>query len=401
MRILQVTDKAEHDGGVAVHVAHVSEALARAGHDVAILRLVPGEADGGRGAAAGERALDRLPRSYGIAGGLRLRGRLDALLRERRPDVIHVHECFSTLSPVLLARMRSAAPVVGTLHDTRPFCHVMTRRFAPTGTLCDRRCGVGCFASGCVRPRDAVDVVRWTRRCAVDAASRREWRLLDRVVVPSAYLAELALQHGIAAARLRIVPHATPIPDGGGVRRDEPPLVVYVGALLRYKGVHVMLEALERLRAMPWQAALVGDGPERDAVLEALRQTGLAGRVRLAGHIADRRALDALLERARMLVLPSIVPESFALAGLEALAAGTPVVTFGLGGIAEWLRPGVNGLAAADGDVGALARQMERLLSDADLASRLGARGREMVERDFTPQRALDGLLGVYEEARK
>ncbi|HET9652231.1 MAG TPA: glycosyltransferase family 4 protein [Usitatibacter sp.] len=397
MRILHVTDKGALGGGVAVHVAQLCEALTGAGHEAHTLRLVAGADEG----LVPERALERLPRSYGFVHGLQLRQRLAALLRAHRPDVIHVHECFTTLSPVLLAQMRGAAPVVGTLHDTRPFCYSMTRRSAATGALCERRCGAACIMAGCVRPRDAVDVLRWARRLAVDSASLHQWRRLDRVVVPSEYLGGLAVQHGIPAARLRLVAHGTPIPDGPAERRDEPPLIAYVGSLFRYKGVHVMVEALERIRALPWQAAFVGDGPERVAALEAIAHAGLADRVRLVGHVADRRELDEILRRARLLVLPSIVPESFAMAGLEALAAGTPVVTFGLGGIAEWLRPGENGLLAADGDAGDLARHIERLLRDPGLAASLGERGREMVGRDFTPQRALQGMLGVYEEARK
>ncbi|HET9652058.1 MAG TPA: glycosyltransferase family 4 protein [Usitatibacter sp.] len=398
MRILHVTDKGASGGGVAIHVEQLCESLAHAGHEVRTLRLV---ADGREDGLAPERALERFPRSYGFVRGLQLRERLDTALRAHRPDVIHVHECFSTLSPVLLARMRRAAPVVGTLHDTRPFCYAMTRRFAPTGALCERRCGVGCFTSGCVRPRDAVDMARWARRCVVDAASLRQWRRLHRVIVPSVYLGELALRHGVPAARLRRVAHGPPVPEGTPERRDEPPLLAFVGSLLRYKGVHVMLEALERIRSRPWQAAFVGDGPERVAILEAIARAGLAARVRVVGHVADRRELDEILRRARLLELPSIVPESFAMAGLEALAAGTPVVTFGLGGIAEWLRPGVNGLLAADGDAKDLARHIERLLEDPQLAARLGACGRELVEHDFTPQRALEGVLAVYEEARK
>ncbi|MGE5095044.1 MAG: glycosyltransferase family 4 protein [Betaproteobacteria bacterium] len=399
MRILHVTDKGADAGGIAIHVGRICEDLARAGHQARTLHLVADEPLRQDESLTPERALERLPRTYGFSSGWRLRERLATALKAHHPDVIHVHECFTTLSPVLLSQMRSEAPVVGTLHDTRPFCYLMTRRFTPTGALCERRCGVGCVTSGCVGPRDSVDALRWLRRCFVDAASLRQWRLLDRVVVPSKYLADLALQHGVPAARLRIVAHGTPIPDAPAERREDPPLVAYVGALLRYKGVHVMLEALERIRSTAWQAAFVGEGPERVAVLEAIARAGLTQRIRLVGHVADRRELDEILKRARLLVLPSIVPESFSMAGIEALAAGTPVVTFGLGGIGEWLRPGVNGLVAADGDAEDLGRHIDRLLRDPELASRLGAAGREMVARDFAPQRALDALVAVYKEA--
>lgn len=396
MRILHVVDMVTSDGGVGVHVAQLCEALARAGHAVHTLRLL----ERGQAAATADAPCTLMPRNYGFVRGLRLRRRLADVLRESAPDVIHVHESFGTLSPVLLAQMRAAAPVVGTLHDTRPFCYLMTRRFGPTGAICDRHCGAGCFASGCVRPRGAADAIRWARRWAVDGRSLDQWRRLERVIVPSAYLRDLAVQHGIPASRVRIVRHGTAIPDSTPACRDEPPLIAYVGNLLRYKGVHVMIQALERLRTAPWQATIVGKGPELATLGQAVERAGLAGRVRLAGYVGDRGAIQALLGRARMLVVPSIVPESFGMAGIEALAAGTPVVSFGLGGIAEWLRPGETGLVAADSDPADLARAMEVLLRDAGLAGRMGLQGRDLVAREFDPQHALRGVLAAYDEAQ-
>src|SRR5689334_18969356 len=110
----------------------MSAQLQARGHDVLRLYI----ATRGHGEISLEDCRYSLPPSYGLIQGQLLRRKLRRMLADAAPDVIHVHECFTTLSPVLLSQMRQFAPVVGTLHDVRPFCYLMTRRFAPTGELC-------------------------------------------------------------------------------------------------------------------------------------------------------------------------------------------------------------------------------------------------------------------------
>jgi len=395
LRILEVLDKPPDGGGVAVHVARLMAWLSARGHETVELRLVERPA----APPAGQPGLRTLPATYGLAQGLRIASALDAILRDVRPSLVHLHGCFTTLSPVLIARLRRRAPVVGTLHDIRPFCYVMTRRFAPTGRACERRCGAGCFASGCVRPEGPVDVLRLARRWAMDGASLRAWRSLERVLVPSDYLRDLALLHGFAPARLRVVPHGTrlvePATHGAAV---EPPCILYLGNLYDYKGPDLLVEALARLREKRWQAVFAGEGPLRAALERAVAAHGLADRVRFTGHVAERAEVDRLIARARCLVVPSVVPESFGMAGLEALAAGVPVVSFGLGGVRQWLADGETGLIASDRDAGDLARQIARLLDSPALARTLGGRGRSRVAAKFAEEAAFERTEAVYRE---
>ena len=342
----------------------------------------------------------RLPPSYGLIPGWLMRSRLRRVLSSTRPDLIHVHECFTTLSPALLSDMRNFAPVVGTLHDVRPFCYLMTRRFTPTGAICRRRCGISCFSSGCVQPDGFLDAARLMRRWMIDRLSLNQWRRLDRVIVPSAYMHELALQHGIPAKHLRLVPHGTFVPSEPAPEqnRTAPALVVYVGSLFDYKGPGILVEALSLIQEQPWHAAIVGDGPMRSALDKAVKRHHLNARVSFYGHVSNEDEVRKLLGSARLLVLPSLIPESFSLAGIEALAMGTPVVSFGIGGIAEWFRNGENGLQSRLGDTVDLARQMGRLIADRELAAVLGRQGHALVARNFSTEKALDGLQEVYRE---
>lgn len=400
MKILQILDKAPGDGGLAVHVADLCEQLKQHGHVAPVLRLVDGKASGTPVTTTWQDEY-RLPQSYGLIQGYQLQSQCRELLDEIQPDIVHVHGCFTTLSPALLSTLQQTTRLIGTLHDVRPFCYVMSRRFTPSGALCQRRCGIGCFTSRCIKTQSPIDVLRLTRRWFMDARTLARWQTFDRVIAPSEYINHLALQHGITADSLRLVPHGIECPPAQAIpprSNNETPVIIYLGSLFEYKGVLHLIKALSLLQQPSWRAILVGNGPLREQVMRQLKMTGLSDRVDILDHVQHRETINQLLANARMLVLPSTIPEAFALVGPEALVNKTPVVSFALGGITQWFRDGVNGLAAADLDCSDLARQIDTLLASPQLADELGSNGRALVEESFTRAQAFARTLEVYQE---
>src|SRR5262249_13039827 len=127
--------------------------------------------------------------------------------------------------------------------------------------------------------------------------------------------------------------------------RYGAPLLLFVGRLRYYKGLHVLLEALPSVRA---NLLIAGDGPEREH-LEAL--LGVAGRVHFLGDTPDED-LPALYRAAEVFVLPShLRAEAVGLVQLEALASGVPCVCAELGtGTSYANRHGETGLVVPPGN---------------------------------------------------
>jgi glycosyltransferase involved in cell wall biosynthesis len=204
---------------------------------------------------------------------------------------------------------------------------------------------------------------------ALRTASLRRAR---RIVVPSRYLAGLAVSWGLEARRVEVLVNPAPPP-----RDVEPePLpreaFVFVGRLTEQKALPVALEALARVPEA--RLVVVGDGPER------------AGLERQAAHLGDRVEFRGSLPRedvlrhlagARALLLSSAW-ENLPHAAVEALAVGTPVVATAVGGVPEVVRDGVNGLLVPPNDPEALAEAMRALLDD-DLRARLASAARSSV----------------------
>jgi glycosyltransferase involved in cell wall biosynthesis len=113
-----------------------------------------------------------------------------------------------------------------------------------------------------------------------------------------------------------------------------------------------------------------------------------------ADQLAEEFASSAIV------VVPSLWPEPFGLVGIEALAAGRPVVASATGGITDWLDHGVSGLCVAPGDSHALAGALNELLADPARRRAMGDAGREAVKARFSPQRHVAALLEAYDSAR-
>jgi glycosyltransferase involved in cell wall biosynthesis len=168
------------------------------------------------------------------------------------------------------------------------------------------------------------------------------------------------------------------LPEGGRV-------VAYVGRLVRYKGLPVLLDAWRSLASSrPGCVLVLAGAGGRDLhdceaeLRDFVRRHALGERVRFAGEVAD---VAALLQAADAFAFPT-ENEAFGIALVEAMACGLPVVSTAVGGLRDLVRDGDNALVVPPGDAPALARTLDRLLADADLRERLGRRARrDAVER--------------------
>lgn len=213
------------------------------------------------------------------------------------------------------------------------------------------------------------------------------WALLRRLTYPLAsclvvQTAEIAAYvKGWGVGQVAVIPNPVlPMP----VRGDAPPLprpcLLAVGRLYPQKAYDLLLRAfaVAARRHPGWSLCIAGEGPLRPQLEAAAKEPGLAGRVRLLGQVAD---VGGLLEQADAYALSSTY-EGFPNSLCEALAAGLPCVSTDCpSGPADILRHGENGLLVPVGDADALADALSRVMADAALRERLGARAREVCQR--------------------
>ncbi len=205
---------------------------------------------------------------------------------------------------------------------------------------------------------------------------------------------------GIARERIRVIPLGTRHPEPPA-RMPPPGLrVAYLGRLVPYKQVDVLLRAAARLadRFPELELVVIGRGPEQPRLESLAARLGIAGRTRFAGFASDAER-DRLLASSRVCVCPS-KKEGFGLTVIEANAFGVPVVATDAPGLRDAVRDGETGFLAPDGDAEAFAQRIGAILADADLAARLSA-GALAWSRRFDWERTADELAGSLDAARR
>ncbi len=416
-----------HTAGVEQHTAQVARELVRAGHAVEVFcaekdiaradgELREREHDGVRvHELVNNLEYASFEQTFEFAPAERA---LERVLERVRPQVVHFQHLMY-LSAGCLEVAARAAPVVFSLHDYWLQCPRFGQRLHPEGSNCAKidfaRCGE-CMAGfkfrqsalersagrwiAQVRGATGVDLsqlaksaVRKLRLAKTDAAqdrsrgaqleqvlARRDAHLrelalrhVQRFIAPSQFLYERMLEWGLPPERVelmrmgaesdRFAAHPRQRRAGAG---DGALRVVFLGTFAPHKAPHLLVEAWRRLPAAVRSQArleLYGSGAHYPDYVRALHAAAAEAGARV-GAVLSRDDVAATLSSADLLVVPSVWWENAPLVLIEAIEARTPVLVSELGGMAEFVRERPCGEAFAPGDVGALARALERLLSD-------------------------------------
>jgi glycosyltransferase involved in cell wall biosynthesis len=209
-------------------------------------------------------------------------------------------------------------------------------------------------------------------------------------------------------ARVHVVPNGISVEDFAAPGREEArkslglgtgPILLCVGRLARDKGFATAIEALARLDSDA-RLLVLGSGPERALLEQTARRTGVSDRVDFLGS-KPRAEVAHHLAASDVFVFPTERDEAAPLVPLEAMAAGLPVVASDIGGGAELIESGKNGLLVPPASVDSLARAIDSLLADDALRRRMGEAARERIVERYTIEAMTRQTVAVYELAAK
>jgi phosphatidylinositol alpha-mannosyltransferase len=332
-------------GGVNNHVRPLAAHFIRAGHEVRI--IAPSSRRWSHSCdyltVIGEHVIG-LPASGSVANvclSFNLGPRVKSLLAREGFDMVHVHEPFQPLLPFQFLRYADTT-LVATFHATR---EGGSRLYA--------------YARFLIKPW-------WDRIDGRIAVSRAALKMIGR------YFAD----------RYSIIPNGIDYPHFAS---DVPPIpkyidskrnILFVGRQEKRKGLPYLLEAYARLKRERPDIRLIVVGPDggiRPACERYVRRHQLEDVV-FTGFV-PYEDLPRYYKAADVYCAPSTGHESFGIVLLEAMAAGTPIIASDIGGFADVLEDGVEGLLVPPRDAQALASAMDRLLSDAALREQMGRAG--------------------------
>ena len=173
--------------------------------------------------------------------------------------------------------------------------------------------------------------------------------------------------------------------------------LICVGRLVPAKGQHVLIAAVSRLLSDGRNLCLrlVGDGPDRQALMEDVAARAMGASVIFEGPVNQAR-IRSFYQSADLFVLPSFA-EGIPVVLMEAMAMEIPVVTTFVNGIPELIRHGIDGWLVAPSDEEGLAAAIAALMDDAELRERLGQAGRRRVIDRYDLERNTRHLAQIYQ----
>ncbi len=251
--------------------------------------------------------------------------------------------------------------------------------------------------------RYLVKVLRWISRVS-GLSLPADFLDLSDVVFASRYLKDYALERGRSVAGAKVIHWGVDL-DRFAMRNtsNNPTRLLYVGQLVKHKGVHTAIEALRvlvhRYKLESASLTIVGGTlfPEYETHLRQLISFyGLEPNAAFTGPIR-RESLPSIYQKHDILIFPSIWDEPFSITLLEAMSSGLAVVGTATGGSSEILEHEVNSLVFPKEDARACATQILRIMGNRQLFETIRQNGRRTVEQRFmlesTIQRIEDSLL--------
>ncbi len=244
-----------------------------------------------------------------------------------------------------------------------------------------------------------------TRR--MDYPVKRNWyndylynRKVDGIVAISQMIADVMIQGGVKREKIRVIYSGVnpalfrriPAPGGSPGR----PVIGTVAVLEERKGHRFLLEAAALLKRQGHRLSyrFAGEGALRGRLEQIVAKLGLQEEVTFLGFVSD---VPAFLSEIDIFVLPSIY-EGLGVAVLEAMAASRPVIASRVGGLSELVEDQITGILIPPGDSLALARAISQLVSEIELAQKMGARGWERVQDTFTVEKMAKKNEEYYHE---
>jgi glycosyltransferase involved in cell wall biosynthesis len=384
MRILVAHNRYQFSGGEDVVVHDEIEMLQHYGHSVELLEQDNDAIHGFCG---------KLIAATSVFYSARSRKRMKDVIHDFCPDVVHIHNWFPMLSPsIIMEADASRIPIVQTLHNYRMLC--ANAQLYRDGVICTDCLGKslpldgvihGCYRGS--RTGSAIVTAAYAFHRLVHT-----WDRVDLFIAVSGFEREILRSGGLPAERMAVKPNFVGSNNWEAERKIEE-AALFVGRLSPGKGIRTLLSAWNTGR-IPLRLKIIGDGPMADEI-----RSFAAGNTDV--EYQGQQSLDAVyreMAKAKFLVFPSELFETFGRTVVEAYSQGTPVLVSDLGGMQELVEEGVTGFCFPPGNIDALIAGTLRFPTGEDY-ERMRTNCRNLFLRKFTPEINYAQLMEIYARA--
>lgn len=339
----------------------------------------------------------KLMATFGMLWSFKNYKAVQKLIKEEKPDIVHIHTFFPLLSPsILYAAKRSGMKVVATLHDTRFVCPCST---SLRGTeLCNecgdgkyfRMCKYGCFKNSKLQSFIVAGIFTYHR------FRKSFYKQIDRYICLNEnqirLLAQIGFDKNKITKKYNFVPDAEANLNAMKIEGLPERYVVFYGRIGEEKGIKILMEIWNDLPDIP--LVVMGGGPlENEFKIWANKHDN----VRFLGYTQHDRCLS-IVKGGEFVVFPSIWYEGCSMVEIETESLGKGLIATDLGFSTEAIKNGVNGYKVKLGDVEAFRRCILELWNEPIRISQIGKNARQDYEQKYRPEDNYKQLMDIYKK---
>ena len=317
--------------------------------------------------------------------------RMDHVLDEAPPDIVHVHNLFPLLTgSVPWAALRRGVPVVWTVRNHRALCIAGTHfRDGKSCHDCTPGLRLAGIRHGCYRGSVTASALMTGATGLFRSIARRR---VTALAISHSLRRWLVDANGFPSERAIVKYNGVPAPtlDWPLVPPADSRTYLFAAKLAPYKGVSLLLDAWARADLRDARLRVVGDGPDADEVRAAASRDP---RISFEGY-ASREDMTRHYAEARAVLVPSTWDEPFGRVAAEALAHGRPVITTGMGGLREVVGDDAGWITGTEPQ--RLAQALVEAEDDRAVTTRAIAARRRHQDL-FSPHVTTQALVDIYE----
>lgn len=342
-------------------------------------------------------ALGKVVSTFGMLWSFKNYNNVEKIIKQEKPDIVHVHTFFPLLSPsILYAAKRNGCKVVATLHDTRFICPCAT---SLRGTeLCNkcgdghylRMCKYGCFKGSKLQSLLVAGIFKYHR------VRKTFYNQIDKYICLNENQIRLLKEIGFDGNK--IVKKYNFVPDAQAnlkpIQLDDIPerYVVFYGRIGEEKGIRILMRIWDEIKNIP--LVVMGTGPLEGEFKEWAKDKE---NVYFLGYTQHEKCLS-IVKGSEFVVFPSIWYEGCSMVEIETESLGRGLVATDLGFSVEAIENGVNGFKIRLGDVQGFKNQIESLWNDPELCKSIGANARIDYDQKYVPEMNYEELNSIYKD---
>lgn len=400
MRIVQANKFFYRRGGAERYFFDLKSLLEKAGHEVIPFSMRHPENDASpyskyfiSNIDYQKKGIKNTFRAVGRAlYSLEAQRRFAALLKETKPDIVHLHNIYHQISPSIFYPAKNLnIPIVQTLHDYQLVCPNYTL-YVPGRKLA--KSARACFLQSITTPAllgSRIVSLFGGAAFLVHKLFEIQNKGVDAFICPSKFQKKLIVEWS-RLLDTKFVHLPNPIAAPKTLSRTElGDYVLYTGRLTEEKGIRLLVKAAAKLEKIPF--VIQGTGPLEEWLSDKARKIP---NLILKQHTKDPKKLENTRFASRIMVLPSLWHEVYPYALLEAQAQGKPVIASCRGGIPEIIEDGKSGVLFDPTKPDSFIKAIEELWNDKDKLIAFGREGFEAVKKRNDPEKHLEKLVEIY-----